>query len=136
SVVREIRTLRSVGGGGGGLPLPTRWMWKRSHGRTSEAPPDERGGNRYVRPTATASHLDSTHLPRCHAFHRRSLKRAHSRRSASAAGTGLYVESPGGLSPPGAPRSVREPLDSYGSRCSAVSMTELPVGEECWIDAA
>src|SRR5262249_11770028 len=43
------------------------------------------------------------------------------------------VESPGGLSPPGAPRSVREPLDSYGSRCSAVSMTELPVGEECWI---
>src|SRR5689334_13220384 len=30
------------------------------------------------------------------------------------------VESPGGLSPPGAPRSVREPLDSYGSRCSAV----------------
>ena len=42
-------------------------MWKRSHGRTSEAPPDERGGYRYVRPTATASHLDSTHprpLPR------------------------------------------------------------------------
>ena len=44
-------------------------MWKRSHGRTSEAPPDERGGYRYVRPTATASHLDST-LPcrsRCEA---------------------------------------------------------------------
>jgi Transposase DDE domain len=39
------------------------------------------------------------------------------------------VESPGGLCPPGAPRSVREPLDSYGSRCSAVSMTELPVGK-------
>src|SRR3981081_3285200 len=35
-------------------------VWKRSHGRTSEAPPDERGGNRYVRPTATAPHLDST----------------------------------------------------------------------------
>jgi hypothetical protein len=35
-------------------------MWKRGHGRTSEAPPDERGGYRYVRPTATASHLDST----------------------------------------------------------------------------
>jgi len=43
------------------------------------------------------------------------------------------VESPRGLSPLGAPRSVREPLGSYGSRCSAVSMTELPVGEECWI---
>src|SRR6267142_1288481 len=41
-------------------------MWKRSHGRTSEAPPDERGGYRYVRPTATASHLDSTRAPlRC-----------------------------------------------------------------------
>ena len=35
-------------------------MWKRSQGRTSEAPPDERGGNRYVRPTATAPHLNST----------------------------------------------------------------------------
>src|SRR6516225_5334396 len=43
------------------------------------------------------------------------------------------VESPGGLSPPGAPRSVREPLGSYGSRGSAVSMAELPMGEECWI---
>ena len=53
--------------------------------------------------------------------------------SALAAGAALHVESPGGLSPPGAPRSVREPLDSYGSRCSAVSMAELPVGKECWI---
>src|ERR1019366_504413 len=35
-------------------------MWKRSHGRTIEAPPDERGGNRYVLPNATAPHLDST----------------------------------------------------------------------------
>ena len=35
-------------------------MWKRSHGRTSETPPDERGGYRYVRPTATAPHSDST----------------------------------------------------------------------------
>src|SRR5262249_7112414 len=34
-------------------------MWKRSHGRTSEAPPDESGGYRYVRPTATALHLDT-----------------------------------------------------------------------------
>src|SRR5947209_12760030 len=46
------------------------------------------------------------------------------------------VESPGGVSPPGAPRSVREPLDSYGSRCSAVSMAELPVGKERWVYAA
>src|SRR4051812_3731768 len=41
-------------------------MWKRSHGRTSKAPPDERGGYRYVRPTATAPHLDSTHLRRAY----------------------------------------------------------------------
>src|SRR5207247_7856111 len=27
----------------------------------------------------------------------------------------LMVEWPGGLSPPGSPRTVREPLDSYGS---------------------
>ena len=32
-------------------------MWKRSHGGTIEAPPDERGGNRYVLPNATAPHL-------------------------------------------------------------------------------
>ena len=35
-------------------------MWKRSYGCASEAPPDERGGNRYAQPTATAPHLDST----------------------------------------------------------------------------
>ena len=29
--------------------LPMSEMWKRSHGRTSKAPPDERGGNSYVR---------------------------------------------------------------------------------------
>src|SRR5262249_10837517 len=35
-------------------------VWKRSHGRTTKAPPDERGGNRYARPNAAAPHLDST----------------------------------------------------------------------------
>jgi hypothetical protein len=35
-------------------------VWKRSQGGTIKAPPDERGGNRYVLPTATAPHLDST----------------------------------------------------------------------------
>src|ERR1700688_2260732 len=39
-------------------------MWKRSHGATTKAPPDERGGNRYVLPNATAPHLDSTKLRR------------------------------------------------------------------------
>src|SRR4051794_17179561 len=47
-----------------------------------------------------------------------------------------FVESPGGISPPGAPRSVHEPLDSHGSRCSAASMAQLPMSEERWICSA
>jgi hypothetical protein len=35
--------------------------------------------------------------------------------------TAQAVESPGGISPPGAPRTVHDPLESHGSRCSAVA---------------
>ena len=52
SAVREIRLLRSMSG-----------VWRRSYGRPTKAPPDERGGNRHGRPNTTAPHPDSTRPP-------------------------------------------------------------------------
>src|SRR5262249_58733309 len=50
--------------------------------------------------------------------------------------TSVDGESRGGIAPPRAPRTVREPLDSYGSRCSAVAMTQLPMSEQIWVGTA
>ena len=39
-----------------------RWLGELALALRQETPPDERGGNGYVRPKAAASHLDSTKL--------------------------------------------------------------------------
>ena len=44
-----------------------------------------------------------------------------------------FVESPGGISPPGAPRTVHDPLVPHGSRCSAVALNSFAssTGSSC-----
>src|ERR1700682_1008850 len=46
----------------------------------------------------------------------------------SGKGPVAMAEPPGGMPPPGSPRTVHAPLESHGSRCSAVAMNESAVG--------
>ena len=72
-------------------------MWKRSHGGTIEAPPNERGGNRYVRPNATAPHLNSTKGNSCTAAKSTVIRLPRRRgRSPSARRSTCWVLSPFG----------------------------------------
>jgi hypothetical protein len=87
------------------------------------APPSANGANRIheVARTAGAKHtIGNAALPKL--AHRDLASRIHVRNAAESGQkrTDANVESPGGISPPGAPKTVREPLDSHGSRCSTV----------------
>ena len=50
--------------------------------------------------------------------------------------TAASGESREGISPPRAPKTVREPLDSHGFRCSASDIHEPPMSKEVWIGTA
>ncbi len=67
-----------------------RGVWKRSYGRPTKAPPDERGGNRHGRPNTTAPHPDSTRLGPSSALRCKQPGRLCQRGEPGSGGRGLH----------------------------------------------
>jgi hypothetical protein len=95
-----------------------RGMWKRSYGRATKAPPDERGGNTHARPNAAAPHLYSTIRDRV-GPRASSVMPARQKRKLGAFGCELHTVV--ALSSLSAPRMTIFSASSGSGRCNALA---------------
>src|SRR6201997_798257 len=108
------------------------WIGRSSHGKAAAkiVPPDPRIprwkglGADSEEKREPASDIDTVPADSLKALDLdRPIREADMHDRLASASSVAIVESPGGISPPGAPRTVHDPLESHGSRCSAVAMT-------------